>query len=282
MTKHRHGFDSPEVRHSMQGSESVKIEISVVSLGEILTLRDLYRQEMNCQIVHDSLHQRGFTEMYLIRLGGQIAGYGCVAGFGSSPRHVIKEYYVLPAFRAAALPLFRRLIDESRARKIEAQTNDVLLTLMLFDCAVDIESETILFHDVFTTSHAVPGICFRRVAESDRSRIFPHTREPVGDWLIEVEGQVAATGGIYFHYNIPYGDLFMEVAEPFRRRGYGRYLVQELKRTCYQMGRIPAARCNESNVASRSTLQSAGLLPCARIVSGMIPDPLASESSGMP
>ena len=30
----------------------------------------------------------------------------------------------------------------------------------------------------------------------------------------------------------PYGDLFMEVDEPHRRRGYGGYLIQELKRAC--------------------------------------------------
>jgi GNAT superfamily N-acetyltransferase len=63
----------------------------------------------------------------------------------------------------------------------------------------------------------------------------------------------------------------MGVAEPFRRRGYGGYLIQELKRVCYEMGRIPAARCNASNVASRATLQKAGFLPCARVLTGVLP-----------
>jgi len=62
----------------------------------------------------------------------------------------------------------------------------------------------------------------------------------------------------------------MAVAEPYRRRGYGSYLVQELKRTCYEMGRIPAARCNAANAASRATLQRAGLLPRARVLTGVI------------
>jgi GNAT superfamily N-acetyltransferase len=78
--------------------------------------------------------------------------------------------------------------------------------------------------------------------------------EPVGGWLIEAHGNVAATGGVYFHYTLPYGDLFMEVAERFRRRGYGSYLIQELKRVCYEMGRVPAARCAVANLASRATL----------------------------
>jgi GNAT superfamily N-acetyltransferase len=69
-----------------------------------------------------------------------------------------------------------------------------------------------------------------------------------------------------------YGDLFMEVDEPCRRRGYGGYLIQELKRACYEMGRIPAARCNATNAASRAALQKAGLLPCARMLNGILVD----------
>ena len=94
--------------------------------------------------------------------------------------------------------------------------------------------------------------------------------EPVGEWLIEHDGAIVATGGIATHYNPPYGDLYMEVDEPYRRRGYGSYLIQELKRACYEMGRVPAARCNVSNAASRATLQKAGLLPCARMLSGVL------------
>ena len=183
---------------------------------------------------------------------------------------MIKEFYVLPAYRGLALPMFRQLIETSGARRIEAQTNDVLLTLMLYDCATEITSETVVFRDALTTSLAVPEATFRQVTDADQERIFEHKVEPVGDWIIESDGAVAATGGILYHYNLPYGDIFMEVAEPFRRRGYGSYLVQELKRVCYETGRIPAARCNVSNAGSRATLQKAGLLPCARILRGVL------------
>ena len=64
----------------------------------------------------------------------------------------------------------------------------------------------------------------------------------------------------------------MEVDEHYRRRGCGCCLIHELKRACYDMGRIPAARCNLMNTASRATLQTAGLLRCARILRGIIPE----------
>jgi hypothetical protein len=55
------------------------------------------------------------------------------------------------------------------------------------------------------------------------------------------------------------------------RQGFiGSYLVQELKRTCHEMDKVPAARCDASNTASRATLQRAGMLPCASILTGDI------------
>jgi hypothetical protein len=50
--------------------------------------------------------------------------------------------------------------------------------------------------------------------------------------------------------------------------GYGSYLVQALKRICYEIGKTPAARCSASNTASRQTMQKAGLLPCGHILVG--------------
>lgn len=246
------------------------IEVSPVPLEEVLPLRELYRREMSCQIVHDSLPRRGFGELYLLRLDGRTAGYGFVMGYQGEPKDMVREFYVLPAHRGAALSMLRRLVEASGARRVQAQSNDRLLTLMLYDCAIGITSETVVFHDALATGLTMPGACFRAVAVADDERIFEHRVEPVGEWLIEADGVVVATGGIATPYNPPYADLFMEVDEPHRRRGYGSYLIQELKRSAYELGKIPAARCNVANAASRATLQKAGLFPCARLLSGLL------------
>ena len=81
------------------------------------------------------------------------------------------------------------------------QTNDVLLSVMLHARAGSIVSEKIIFEDRITTHHASPGAVLRRRDAPDQ------------DWGLEVDGTIAATGGILYHYNRPYGDLYMEVAE---------------------------------------------------------------------
>ncbi|MBV9850691.1 MAG: GNAT family N-acetyltransferase [Armatimonadetes bacterium] len=247
----------------------MNIQVRRVEFNEVEGLRGLYREETNCRILYDSILPRGMADPYLILVDGRVGGYGGAWNTTDSKGRVM-EFYTLPGVRAAALPMFRELLAVSGATGIEAQTDIPLLTLMLFDCARNVTSETLLFEDAVTTHLTCPDGVLRRNGPEDAPHISLQAREPVGDWRIEVGGTAVATGGALFHYNPPFGDVYMEVAEPHRRRGYGSYLVQEIKRICYETGKKPVSRCNISNVASRRTLQKAGFLPCARLMVGEI------------
>jgi GNAT superfamily N-acetyltransferase len=235
----------------------------------VTALRELHRQEMNCQIVHDSFLGRGLSDPYLLRVDGNVAGY-CLVANRYEP-DMVDEFYVAPAYRSEALPMFRQVLELSAAKKIRAQTNDRLLLLMLYDCADNISSDTILFADGFTSRLPNPDVRLRKTTDAEKAALKPlYPHEGVGEWLLENEEGIVATGGALYHYNPPYGDIYMEVDERYRRRGFGSYLVQELKRICYEIGKVPAARCNVTNVASRRTLEKAGLLPCGRILMGEV------------
>jgi GNAT superfamily N-acetyltransferase len=243
-----------------------------VELRDIEGLRDIYRQEMSCQIIHDSIHSRpGWSNEYLLTEDGAKVGYGSIAVGG--PWHektTVYEFFVLAQHRARVFDLFESLLTSSEAKMIETQSNDALLTVMLFTFAHDISSESILFHDSLTTSHRPREAVFRQSTAEDSAQIVQQKLESEAKWLVTVGGIIAAAGDILFHYNRPYGDIYMKVAEPFRRQGIGTYLVQELKRVCYEGGSIPAARCNPKNLASRKTLQKAGFAPCGHILHGRV------------
>lgn len=228
---------------------------------EILPWRDLFRRKMNCQIVHDSLHGReGWTQPYFLEADGQKAGYAAVVVGGPwKGTRTVFEFYLLPDQESRAFDLFACFLAASEATGFEIQSNDLLLTAMFHAYARDVRSEKIVFEDSVTTSHAVDGFSFRKQEDAEG-----------GEYVLEIDGAQAARGGILFHYNRPYGDIYMEVVEGFRQRGLGSFLVQELKRICYQMGSIPCARCNTGNISSRKTLQKAGFAPCAHILTGSI------------
>lgn len=226
-------------------------------LSDIQPLRALYLQEMNAQIRYDACHARGWTDSHLLYADDVCVGYGAIKGQRRQDRDTIFEFYVIPAYRSTSRLLFAELIAQSRVTHIECQSNDRLLTEMLYDFARDIHSDTVLFEDHVATRYQIAEAVVRPRQEGDQ--IFEHVVEPVGDYVLEVDRDIVATAGFFLHYNEPFADLHMEVRPDRRRRGLGAFILQEVKKACYLAGRIPAARTGLDNAASRATLHKAGL-----------------------
>jgi hypothetical protein len=240
----------------------------------VLPLRVRYRQEMNCQIVHDSIHRRdGWTVTYILNVDGVTAGFGSIALAGPwKDKPSIFEFYVLPEHRAHSFELFEALLTASNARFMEIQSSDILLAVMLHTYARDIWSEKIVFRDAITTALPANGVTVQQLTSDQETWNAIAQRQGGAEYQLVLDGATVATGGLMFHYNVPYADIYMETVERFRLHGFGSYLVQELKRCAYALGSIPCARSNPGNVASRETLQKAGLVPFAHILNGSIRD----------
>ena len=237
--------------------------------NDIQPLRQLFLQENNFQIRYDACHQRGWADPYLLALNGITVGYGAIKGRDIPDRDTVFEFFVLRPFRNESSHLFREFVAASGAKYIECQSNDLQLSAMLYEYANSIQSDTTLFEDHTITHHAVEGLQLR--LRRDEDEVFQHSIEPVGDYVLELKnGGIVATGGFFLHYNVPFADLYMEVREDCRRRYFGTVLVQELKKSCYLAGRVPAARCSTQNIASRATLLKAGMRVCGFMLLGTV------------
>ncbi len=248
------------------------ISIAVASNQDTLPLRVRYRAEAKEQIVHDSLHTRaGWTKSYLLQFGGRPAGFGSIAIGGPwKDKPTVFEFYLLPEAHGHAFDFFEAFVAASGAQFFEVQTSDLLLAVMLHTFGSDLASEKIVFRDELTTSLPAQGTTLKRITSEEESVCCFQERAGKSEWSLELNAKAVGSGALLFHYNSPYCDVAMEITEEYRRRGLGAYLVQELKRIAYEMGGIPAARCDPKNVASRKTLQKAGLVPFASIMVGKI------------
>jgi GNAT superfamily N-acetyltransferase len=217
----------------------------------------LYLHENNIQIRYNAYHERGWTDSYLITFAEDEIGYGAIKGNENYlDRNTIFEFYLIPSFRNLFLQAFSKFLYTSKATFIECQSNDLQLTSMLYQKAQNICANVILFKDESKSEIIIDNVIFRRRYEKDI--VFEHTTEPIGDYVLEFNGKIVATGGFLLHYNFPFADLYMEVLAEFRRKGLGSFLIQELKKQCYLAGRVPASRCDISNEPSKATLVKAG------------------------
>jgi GNAT superfamily N-acetyltransferase len=251
------------------------IAVRISDLCEIEPLREKYRKEMNCQIIHDSIHGRaGWTrEIALQKNDGAVIGYGSVAVAGPwRDNPAVYEFYVEPEHRMLTFEAFTSLLQLCAAKIIETQSNDHLLTVMLHAFAHNLRTESILFEDGFQTSLRPHGAGFRTATASDTAVFRRLELDENAGWVATMNDEIAGAGGVLYHYNRPYGDVYMKIAEPFRRLGLGAYLVQELKAVCRSGASVPAARCNVDNLPSRRTLQKAGFVPCGALIVGDLPD----------
>jgi GNAT superfamily N-acetyltransferase len=247
------------------------MDINVIKTGlkNIMPLRALFLQENNIQIRYNACHERGWSDSYIVTVDNIPAGYGSIKGKENhADRNTVFEFFIIPVFRKMLPQIFRQLLSVSGAVFIECQSNDFLLSSMLYEFAQNIFSEVVLFADHRVTNLTHTEIIFRQCKEGDI--VFEHKGEPEGDYVLVKDTEIIATGGYMLHYNMPFADLYMEVNEQYRRKGYGSYLIQELKKECYSKGRVPAARCNIGNTASKATLIKAGLEICGYMLSGDI------------
>ncbi len=261
----------------------MNLTVTVATPETLAPLRARYCAEMNCQVTKDSISRRpGWTISHLLHANGRGIGYGIRAHAGPwQDKPTVIEFWLEPESRAHAFVAFEAYARASGVRFFEVQSNATLLAVMLFTYGRDVVSEAIVFADAYTTTLPANGATLRRTNSEAESRAAFVERAGGTEWELMLDGRAIGKGGVLFHYNFPYGDVFMEIDAAHRRRGFGAYFVQELKRVCRELGGIPAARTRPNNLASRLTLQKAGFVPYCHILDGTLPDmaPLASGAA---
>ncbi|GAA4088501.1 GNAT family protein [Mucilaginibacter panaciglaebae] len=237
----------------------MKLKIIKTSLAQVQPFRDLFLAESRFQFVYNKCHGAGWADTYLFTIDETPIGYGSVWGKNNrADRDAIFEYYLLKPFRKFTDKVFPEFQQVSGAPFIECQSNDTQLAGILFEYTKNIYAEAILFEADFETNFEIQGTIFRR----------DESKEGEDRYVIEHNGEVVADGGYVWNYNFPYIDMYYEVKENKRQQGFGSLITQELKKEAYRLNRVPAARCNINNKASKATLLKAGMRICGHILIG--------------
>ena len=99
-----------------------------VGLEAILPLRALFLEEVNQQVRYNAVHERGWSDSYLLNTDGRAIGYGSIHGREIPDRDTVFEFFVIPSFRKHASNVFAQLLAAARPAFIECQSNDPYLS----------------------------------------------------------------------------------------------------------------------------------------------------------
>jgi hypothetical protein len=99
------------------------ISIRQVNLKAISAMREAYRAEQDCQVVHDSIHaRRGWTREFAIAEGDRVVAYASLAVDGPwRDKPTLYEFYVVPDRRSRAFALLEAFLEASRPPAFEVQ-----------------------------------------------------------------------------------------------------------------------------------------------------------------
>jgi len=250
----------------------VKFSIKPSDAAAIALFRERYKAEMVCQIVHDSLHGRsGWVQWHEVSYDGRSIGY-CASVVAGPWKGTVTffELYVLPEWRSFLFQIAEAYMTSARVDAVLGQTNDELMRLVIDQYCAQASVEKVLFESGSDTRLPSRGARVSRRADLKDQKIFEHEHEPVGDWLLELQGEIIGTGGYLDHYNYPYVDVFLELRPDKRRQGYGSFFLQELKKLATLDKKVPYGRCCVDDIASRRAMERAGMFPCAHIVTGKL------------
>src|ERR1700690_389547 len=197
----------------------MEIKVIKTDLKDIQPFRILFLEESNFQFIYNKCHTYGWADAYMFILDDVKIGYGAVWGKDKrEDRDAIFEFYIIKSYRKFANTFFSKLHVTSCAPFIECQSNDVLLSCLLFEHAQNIYEEAILFEDNFQTGFTVPGVVLeKKLKDKD-------TPNDAREYILKQNNEIVATGGLMLNYNMPYADVYYEVNESQRRKGFGSYM----------------------------------------------------------
>src|SRR2546426_150205 len=114
--------------------DDMQYNITKTNLEEIRALRIFFLQENNFQFIYNKCHDYGWADTYLFSTNGTKIGYGSIWGKDKREnRDAVFEFYLIEPFKKLANIIFPQFIAVSNPSFIECQSNDPLLSSMLYE-----------------------------------------------------------------------------------------------------------------------------------------------------
>jgi RimJ/RimL family protein N-acetyltransferase len=191
------------------------------------------------------------------------------------------RFYLLEGYQAQALEIFRWILSTHHIQHAIVGTMEPLYFSLCLAMQKSSELHTYLFRDnkhIELLSKLTNSV-FRKAEKrelDDISRFYHANTEGSGEWIDAFINQRLNQEELFVLYDrqtlvvtgecipsqkqIPYADLGIVVAQPYRNRGLGHSMLIQLKQHCYDAGWEPICSCTADNHASKKAIEKAGFI----------------------
>ena len=219
------------------------------------------------------------VDVYTVSSNDEVRGYFC-----ASPKKTLLQFFVVDDVLPRLQEIFSEMLSRGYIEKALVLTRDRVTLAGCMDFLKEVSVDSYLFEEgghIPTVTLDITEPVFRVATLSDAPAIraacgdfhdFLHyTLEgsiTMGDIFVLLSGEsVLGTGVIGSKdFEHPYVDIGMCVNEAYRKKNIGTYMITKLREECHKQGWIPGASCKSDNVASRKTLEKAGMISKDRLL----------------
>jgi len=254
------------------------IRIEQASLNDIAPLRSQHLEELfQPQELFLELKVRK-SSVYRLSLAKMPVGYVLL----DELEQTLLEYYVTRPFLNQVDAIFGELLQRCGIRRAFCKSFDHTLLSCCLSYQKSVRPIGISFREYAPLEqiNAPSPVRFRLANANDiplitsvNEEIFEsdeEIRETIGNQnMFLFEQGTALIGFGIFQRNIagrPDFDIGMLVTKPFRRQGYGAYIIRFLTEYCQQNDWRPICGCAIENIASRRTLEKVGYIARHRLL----------------
>lgn len=218
----------------------------------------------------------GNSQGYAIIYEGKKAGH-----FFVDSEKALVQFYILPDYFIYAPKIFEYVISSDIVESAAVSTKETEFLALCLDYQKSISTDCYLFTDSKKIRYELDGfkdVSFRLAKVNDieaiKTKCDPAFEGYYEDLIRNDELFVLYSVDILLGIgefriiksNERYGDIGMIVAEEYRKKGVGTYIITQLKEHCYRNNLKPIACCNIKNIASKNTLEKSGFISRHRIV----------------
>ena len=229
---------------------------------------------------------RGEAKHVAIIHATKIVGYAAIGYEEIEYKDRLLQFFLLPAYRAQALDIFKELTSQYKITKGLAGTNNPIFLSTILHYAKAVSIHTYLFQYQFESAIPDKLGTLKQCTPEELGKLvdFYHfSMQAPESWLTGYLGALIDVGAVFYlehkeeirgacevrisNTAPEFADIGIVVSPNNRKQGYGTFMLNQAKSIALDWGKRPICSCEKENIGSLKSIQNCGFVSDYQLLS---------------